>query len=102
MGLNKNSRIGSFLISIAARLSRWVMLVVGRTWKIEIVAAISGKEVADLEPGLDLVADLGIDSPKALQMLLDLEDALGIEISDEDAAKMDSVGDVLDYLGSLA
>ncbi len=69
---------------------------------LEIVAAISGKDVADLEPGLDLVADLGIDSPKALQLLLDLEEALGIEISDEDAAKMDTVGDVLGYLGSLA
>ncbi len=69
---------------------------------LEIVAEISGKEVADLEPGLDLVADLGIDSPKALQMLLDLEDTLGIEISDEDAAKMDTVGDILGYLGNLA
>ena len=69
---------------------------------LEIVSKISGMDVAKLEPKLDLVADLGIDSPKALQMLLDLEDALGIEISDEDAAKMDSVGDVLDYLGSLA
>ncbi len=68
---------------------------------LEIVAAISGKEAADLKPELDLVADLGIDSPKALQMLLDLEDTLGIEISDEDAAKMDTVGDVLGYLGNL-
>ena len=69
---------------------------------LEIVAAISGKDVAELDPKLDLVADLGIDSPKALQMLLDLEDALEIEISDEDAAKMDTVGDVLGYLGTLA
>lgn len=69
---------------------------------LEIVAKISGMDAAKLEPKLDLVADLGIDSPKALQMLLDLEDTLGIEISDEDAAKMDTVGDVLDYLGSHA
>ncbi len=69
---------------------------------LEIVAAISGKQADELKPELDLVADLGIDSPKALQMLLDLEDALGIEISDEDAAKMDTVGDVLGYLGNLA
>ena len=66
---------------------------------LEIVARTSGKQVADLEPGQDLVADLGIDSPKALQMLLDLEEELEIEISDEDAAKMDTVGDVLGYLG---
>lgn len=69
---------------------------------LEIVAAISGKQADELKPELDLVADLGIDSPKALQMLLDLEDALDIEISDEDAAKMDTVGDVLGYLGGLA
>ncbi len=69
---------------------------------LEIIAAVSGKQAADLEPELDLVADLDIDSPKALQMLLDLEDALGIEISDEDAAKMDTVGDITGYLGNLA
>ena len=69
---------------------------------LEVVAKISGMDAAKLTPGLDLVADLGIDSPKALQLLLDLEEVLGIEISDEDAAKMDTVGDVLDYLGSHA
>ncbi len=69
---------------------------------LEIVAKISGKDAAELSPKLDLVADLGIDSPKALQLLLDLEDTLGIEISDEDAAKMDTVGDILDYLGGHA
>ena len=37
MGLNKDSRHGSFLIGIAARLARWVMLALGGTWKIEIV-----------------------------------------------------------------
>ena len=51
---------------------------------------------------MELVADLNIDSPKALQLLVDLEDRLSIEISDEDAAKMDTVGDVLDYLAALA
>ena len=69
---------------------------------MDIVARISGRDAADLEPKLELVADLGIDSPKALQLLLDLEDALGIEIRDEDAAKMDTVGDILGYLESPA
>ena len=44
MGLNKNSRHGSFLIGVAARLARWLMLAVGRTWRIEIVA---GREHLD-------------------------------------------------------
>ncbi len=38
MGLNKDSRVGSLLISIAARLARWVMLGLGSTWTVEIVA----------------------------------------------------------------
>lgn len=62
---------------------------------LEILADVSGVERQDIEPQMDLVADLGIDSPKALQLLVQLEDALGIEISDEEAAKMETVDDVL-------
>ncbi|MCP3958703.1 MAG: acyl carrier protein [bacterium] len=69
---------------------------------LEIVAKIAGKGVAELEPKHELIADLGIDSPKALQLLLDLEDELGIEISDDEAAAMDTVGDILGFLGSSA
>jgi len=69
---------------------------------LEVIAKLSGENASSLEPGQDLVGDLGIDSPKALQLLVELEEVLGIEISDEDAARMDTVGDVLDYLGSHA
>lgn len=66
-----------------------------------IIAKISGTEVADLRKDMDLVGDLGIDSPHALQLLVELEEALGIEISDDDAAKLDSVGDILGFLEGL-
>ncbi len=69
---------------------------------LDIVAKISGRKASELQLQHELVADLGIDSPKALQLLLDLEDTLGIEISDEEAAKMDTVGDVLAFLGNPA
>ncbi len=68
---------------------------------LNIVAKISGKEASQLEPKHELVADLGIDSPKALQLLLDLEDQLGLEISDEEAAKMDTVEDILGFLAAV-
>ena len=68
---------------------------------LEIIAKVSGANSGTLTPELDLVADLGIDSPKALQLLVELEDSLEIEISDEDAAKLDSVGDILTYLEHL-
>ena len=69
---------------------------------VDLLAELSGRPADTLERSAELVADLNIDSPKALQFLLQLEEALDIEIDDEDAAKMDSVGDVLDILGKLA
>jgi acyl carrier protein len=66
---------------------------------LEILASISDKEASEITPEMELVANLNIDSPKALQLLVELEDAFGIEIDDEDAAQMDRVQDVLDYLG---
>lgn len=68
---------------------------------LEVLAELSGRDAASLEPGMDLVGDLEIDSPKGLQLLVELEEKLAIEISDEDAARFDTVGDVLDYLGGL-
>ncbi len=44
MGLDKDSRHGSLLIGFAARLVRWVLLALGRTWKLEVVA---GREHLD-------------------------------------------------------
>lgn len=64
---------------------------------LEVVAKLAGVELGKLEAKTELVADLGIDSPKALQLLVELEDELGIEISDEEAARMETVGDVLAF-----
>ncbi len=69
---------------------------------LAVIARVAGKNADELRPEQNLVGDLQIDSPKALQLLLLLEEDLAIEISDEDAAKMDTVGDVLSYLGKLA
>lgn len=69
---------------------------------LAVVADVSGKTASELKPEHELVADLGIDSPKALQLLIELEEKLDIEISDEDAAKLDTVGDILIYLDNLA
>lgn len=63
---------------------------------LEIMARIAGRDVAELKPEMNLTADLGLDSPKALELLVSLEDDLGIEISDEEAARLETVGDLLE------
>lgn len=74
----------------------------GKDKALDVMAKLSKIDRAELKPEMDLVADLGIDSPKALQLLVELEESLDIEISDEDAARMETVGDVLTYVGALA
>ena len=65
---------------------------------LEILANITGQPTETITPEMDLVAQLNIDSPKQLQLLVELEEAFDIEIEDDDAAKMNSVNDVLEYL----
>ena len=72
-----------------------------RETALSVIAKVSKVEVAALRPDMDLVADLGFDSAKALELLVELEEALGIEVSDEQAACLNSVGDILAIVETL-
>ena len=61
----------------------------------EVLSKLTGKDRSEINNDTELTAGLGIDSPMALQLLFELEEALNIEISDEDAAEMETVGDIL-------
>ncbi len=67
---------------------------------LELLSLVSGRAVEDITPDLDLVADLGLDSPKAVRLLVELEDRFDAEIPDEEAARFSTVGDVLEYADS--
>ncbi len=61
---------------------------------LEVIAKVSGVDRQQIKPESELVADLGIDSPKALAMLVDLEDRLDVEIDDEMVTRLNTVADV--------
>lgn len=65
---------------------------------LDVIAEISGRPAAEIKPDMELTADLDIDSPKALRLLLQLEDEVGVEISDEEAAAMHTVEDILEHI----
>lgn len=67
---------------------------------LEVLSLVSGRDAAEIRPEMDLVADLGIDSPKAVRLLVELEERLDIEIDDELASRMSTVGDVLDHVAA--
>ena len=48
-----------------------------------------------------LVEDLGLNSVSYFSILFDLEEALGIELPDDDTPKLKTVGDLVDYLENL-
>jgi acyl carrier protein len=68
-----------------------------RATALGLLSRISGAALKDIRPEMELVADLGIDSPKALELLVELEEALGVEIDDREASAMETVEDVLAY-----
>lgn len=69
---------------------------------LDVLARIAEVDAATLAPEQHLVVDLGIDSPKALRLLVELEDRLDVEIEDEDAARLKTVGDVLEYVARVS
>jgi len=45
--------------------------------------------------------DLGADSLDVVELVMELEDEFDMEISDEDAEKISTVGDAVNYINSL-
>ncbi len=65
---------------------------------LDVLATVCELSPSEITDDQNLVADLGIDSPRALRLLVELEDQLELEIPDEDAAKLTTVGDVVAYV----
>lgn len=69
-----------------------------------IKTVISEQLMVDLEEVTDeasFVEDLGADSLDTVELIMEFEDEFGIEISDEDAEKISSVGEAIAHLEKL-
>ncbi|MFQ5349563.1 MAG: acyl carrier protein [Thermoanaerobaculia bacterium] len=66
---------------------------------LEVLARVSGVERRSIGSESELVGDLGIDSPRALAMLVELEDRLETEIDDKLVTRLNTVADVLRAIG---
>jgi len=67
----------------------------------DVITSVSKVERAKLTPEMELVADLGLDSARALELLVELEERLEAEIDDEEAASLNTVGDIIEYVKKL-
>jgi acyl carrier protein len=63
-----------------------------------IIAETLGVDMQEITPQASFVNDLGADSLDTVELVMALEEQFGIEIPDEDAEKIQTVGQVLDYI----
>lgn len=68
----------------------------------EIVAKELEVDVKQLTPEAKFIEDLGADSLDIVELVMALEEEFGLDIPDEDADKLKTVGDAMNYLKSHA
>lgn len=63
-----------------------------------IIAEQLGVKPEEVTPQASFVDDLGADSLDTVELVMALEEEFGIEIPDEDAEKMTTVGEAIKYI----
>lgn len=66
----------------------------------QIIAEKLGVSEDKVTPQASFIDDLGADSLDQVELIMAFEDAFDIEIPDEDAEKLRTVKDAMDYLES--
>lgn len=64
----------------------------------EIIVEQLGVSPEQVKPEARFIDDLGADSLDTVELIMALEEEFNVEIPDEDAEKMITVGDSLNYL----
>lgn len=65
---------------------------------LEIIAEQVNRSVDELDPSMDFIDDLNMDSIELVELIMSVEDEFDIEIDEDRLEKVRSIGDVLDLL----
>lgn len=66
----------------------------------DIIVAKLGVDAAQITNEASFTNDLGADSLDTVELVMEFEKAFNIQIPDEDAEKISTVGDVVKYLAA--
>jgi acyl carrier protein len=64
----------------------------------EIIAEQLNVELSELDGSKSFINDLGADSLDIVELVMAMEEEFDVEIPDEDAEKIQSVGDAVKYI----
>lgn len=65
---------------------------------LSTVANAAAVDVSDLNEDQDLIHDLSLDSLAVYEIVVDLEDAFEMQISDEDVERLHTLKDIATYV----
>jgi acyl carrier protein len=68
----------------------------------QIISEQLGVDEGEVTPSASFVDDLGADSLDQVELVMALEEAFDVEIPDEDAEKIRTVQDAIDYIDKKA
>jgi acyl carrier protein len=66
----------------------------------EIIVSKLGVEESQVTTAASFTKDLGADSLDTVELVMEFEKEFGMQIPDEDAEKIQSVGDAVSYISS--
>ena len=64
----------------------------------EIVSEKMDRNKEDITEEMSFVNDLGADSLDTVELVMDIEDAFDIQIPEEDAEKIETIADAVNYV----
>lgn len=63
-----------------------------------VIARNLGVDAGKVVEGASFITDLGADSLEAVEVIMTLEESFGVEINDEAARKIETVGDAINFI----
>ncbi len=67
---------------------------------VAIISEKLGKDEKDITDNSTFTTDLGADSLDVVELIMEMEKAFNISIPDDDAEKISTVGDAINYIMS--
>lgn len=64
----------------------------------DIIVEQLGVSIAEVVPEASFIDDLGADSLDIVELVMAIEEEFGLEIPDDDAEKIQTIGDAISYV----